>query len=92
MHYKSWSSFKRGIECEEEIWGDEIAELSGERTSYPLYVLGSSLDYDGLQEESNWLAAVFVKMEIRLMGGKNRAGRTGRKILQVKAMEDPIPY
>ena len=69
------------MECEEENWGDEIADSSGEGISKALYVFGSSLDYDGLQEESNRLVSVFVKMGTRLMGGKNRAGRPGRKIL-----------
>lgn len=46
----------------------------------------------GLQEENDSLAAMFVNMGTGLMGGKNGAGTTVRKKLQLKAMEDPVSY
>lgn len=69
-----------------------MAESSGERTSKALCVFRGSLGCDGLQEESGRLAAMFIKTGTGLMGGKNGVGRTVRKILHSKAMEDPISY
>ena len=51
-----------------------MVESSGERTSEALCVFRGSLGCDGLQEESDGLAAVLVEMGTGLMGGKNGAG------------------
>lgn len=78
--------FYENIESKEEKWGDETVQSRAEKESQ------SSLDCDGLQEESEEMTAVLFKMGTGLMGSKNGAERKVRKILWLKAMESPPTY